>query len=447
MFIPLGTDRPRRGFPVVTTTLLVLNVLVFLTQGISSLQRFESPGSGEPDALVRQFWLVWMPSEPWRFLTYAFLHGGFMHLLGNMLFLWVFGPNVEDRLGRFGFLGLYLIGGVVAGVAHIAIADAPVIGASGAVSALTGAFLVLFPRTNVRVLLLFVLISVFNIPALWFIGFAIAKDLFFQGFGGPGDNVARGAHLGGYAFGGAVAMLLLATRVLEREPWDMFGLLRQARRRQEIRQAGLSIEDQRRRLSKDSDASRGKVVDDAPPWSEAISEARSRVATAIREQRWGDASAQWLSLRRTADQLPGAVEKDSSNALGKASPTKDGARRTTKGKDPSKDAKDASSSLRVDPSLLSRRLMLDLGNGLTGAGNYATAAEVYRVFVREMPRDPEAANVSLMLALLLTRYLNRREEARALLERTVGDLRDEDHRLLAQDLLRELGSAASSSPA
>src|SRR5262245_16325094 len=85
-------------------------------------------------------------SRPWSFITYAFLHGNLMHILGNMVFLWVFGPNVEDRFGRIGFLLFYLGGAAASGGLHAMFDSNPVLGASGAIAAVTGAYLVLFPR-------------------------------------------------------------------------------------------------------------------------------------------------------------------------------------------------------------------------------------------------------------------------------------------------------------
>src|SRR5690606_10854959 len=121
-----------------------------------------------------------------------------LHVLGNMLILWVFGTSVEDRLTRWWFLAFYLVGGAAAGAAHALLESSPALGASGAVAAVTGAAIVLFPRSNVKCIVFFFIIGIFNIPAWIFIAFAIAKDIFFAGLGG--GNVAYFAHLGGYAY-------------------------------------------------------------------------------------------------------------------------------------------------------------------------------------------------------------------------------------------------------
>ena len=124
--------------------------------------------------------------------------------------MYVFGPNVEDRFGRWWYLTFYLAGGASAGAAQILFSPGSVIGASGSIAAVTGAYLVFFPRTHIKTLLFFFIIGIFWIPSMWFIGFAIAKDLLFQGFS-AGQGVAYMAHLGGYAFGFGISMTLLGS--------------------------------------------------------------------------------------------------------------------------------------------------------------------------------------------------------------------------------------------
>jgi membrane associated rhomboid family serine protease len=133
-----------------------------------------------------------------------------MHIAGNMLFLWVFGRPVEDRFGKAGFCDSVPFGGDRIGTgARLASSQAPAIGASGAVSAVTGAFLVLFPKTRIRVLWFMILISLMMAPAWFFIGLQIAWNIIAATTGRAG-NVAVVAHLAGYAFGFAVAFALLS---------------------------------------------------------------------------------------------------------------------------------------------------------------------------------------------------------------------------------------------
>jgi membrane associated rhomboid family serine protease len=232
VIIPLGTDRSLRRPPVITWTLLGMNTAIFLT--MAALARTQ--GDAAANNIMNIFQLRGEGPAWHTFITYQFLHAGFLHLLGNMLTLWVFGPNVEDRFGRFGFIGLYLGTGVLAGLAHVLFERAPVVGASGAIAGITGAYLVLFPRTSIKIFYFFLLIGIAWIPAWMFIVFAIAKDFVLTGLGW-GGNVATLAHLGGYATGFGVSMLLLSTRVIQPEGWDLFSITRQAKRRQDFRAA------------------------------------------------------------------------------------------------------------------------------------------------------------------------------------------------------------------
>jgi len=268
VFIPLGTDRPLRRPTRVTPLLIGVNILVFIA--ILAVRRNADPADFE------RLWLALAldphAARPWAFITYAFLHdhSGFLHIAGNMLFLWVFGPPVEDRLGRIGFLLFYLAAGAAAGGTHVLFDHARVVGASGAVAGVTGAFLVLFPRTHIKTFILFFYIGVLDIPAVWFIGFAIARDFLFSG---AADGVARLAHLGGYAWGLGVAMLLLATHLLKREPmFDLLSVARHAKRRSEMRAAIAASEDQvRRKMAAPTDAD-----------GERLAAARAGIAAFIR---------------------------------------------------------------------------------------------------------------------------------------------------------------------
>ncbi len=193
--LPLEVYSPVRNKPFATYTLIALNVLVFIAQVLS------------PNGLIDRFGLV--PSAfihgvvPWTILTSMFMHGGLVHLLGNMYFLGVFGDNVEDRLGVAEYLVLYLLGGVVAALAHIAsdpTSRIPLVGASGAISAVMGAYVYLFPQRRIYVMIFFMLK---RIRAIWYLGIWLALQIFFASLGGPG--VAWWAHIGGFIIGAAMA--------------------------------------------------------------------------------------------------------------------------------------------------------------------------------------------------------------------------------------------------
>ncbi len=143
--------------------------------------------------------------------TSMFVHGGFAHILGNMWFLWIFGDNVEDVFGHFGFLFFYLFVGLCAGLFHIALgptSKVPVIGASGAVSGVLGAYVALFPRIRVRTLIVIIIfIQVVSVPAFVFLGIWFLSQLL--GITNPteGSQIAFGAHIGGFVAGLLVTLM------------------------------------------------------------------------------------------------------------------------------------------------------------------------------------------------------------------------------------------------
>ncbi len=202
MFIPIGDENPTRRKPYVNYVLLGANVLAFLF--------FCFPTPTEP-VLIRY---AMIPADlDWKTLvTSMFLHANIMHLLGNLVFLWIFGDNVEDRLGHVGYAIFYFACGFAADFAHIGTnpaSDIPTLGASGAISGVVGAYAVFFPRHNVRMLVwMFLFANVYRIPAVWWIGIWFAEQVFFsfQGIGG----VAYAAHIGGFLAGLAVAGLVRA---------------------------------------------------------------------------------------------------------------------------------------------------------------------------------------------------------------------------------------------
>jgi len=154
-----------------------------------------------------------------------FLHASWAHILGNMLFLWIFGNNIEDALGHVGYLFWYLAAGIVATAVQTFVtleftgareASIPNIGASGAIAGVLGAYFVLLPGSRVLTLIFFGLIFIREIPAIWFLGFWILYQALTGGFSllhpQSGGGVAFFAHIGGFAFGVATGLVVLATR-------------------------------------------------------------------------------------------------------------------------------------------------------------------------------------------------------------------------------------------
>jgi len=228
--IPLRDNIPHRRFPVVTTTLIAINVLVFLWElslGPALDRAVMRYGvipahlvhGGDRDALERFLPLV----------TSMFLHGGWAHIVGNMLYLWIFGDNVEDRLGRGGYLLFYLACGVASALAQVAAAPGstmPMVGASGAIAGVLGAYIVLYPRSRVLTLIPILIFPwLVMIPAavflgLWFLLQLLSGSLELSARAGHAGGVAWFAHVGGFAVG-AVIGLVLRARPDRSEPYEV----------------------------------------------------------------------------------------------------------------------------------------------------------------------------------------------------------------------------------
>ena len=212
--IPLRDSQPRYSKPVVTVSLIAVNMLIFLYQ--LSLDSFSL------NQLIASFGLIPSRLHPEALVTSMFLHGGWLHVIGNMWFLWIYGDNVEDALGHAKYLLFYLLCGVAAGLVHVVFnADSrmPTIGASGAIAGVMGAYVVKFPRSRIVTLVpVFFFLTTFEIPAsvilvYWFV------VQFFSGFWTIGSSqlshggVAWFAHVGGFLAG---ILLIYVLRPRER---------------------------------------------------------------------------------------------------------------------------------------------------------------------------------------------------------------------------------------
>ncbi len=210
---PFRDNIPSRSFPVITVLIIVINVLAFFYEVMlgPSLERFMLQYGVIPALVVS-----WPESDlPLQavalpFLTSMFLHGGWLHLIGNMWYLWIFGDNVEDRLGHFNFLVFYLLSGIGAGVVHTVLnyySVVPSVGASGAIAGVLGAYLVSYPFARVLTLVpIFLFIQVIEIPALFVLGFWFIMQFFYgtaslATTAATEGGVAWWAHVGGFVLG------------------------------------------------------------------------------------------------------------------------------------------------------------------------------------------------------------------------------------------------------
>ena len=205
--IPLGdASRRLRRWPIVTILVILLNAYVFTRELIYGDQ-FIYYFSAIP---------VYIASGHrwWTILTAMFMHGGWLHIIGNMIFFWAFGPEIEDAMGRMRFLAFYLFGGIIAMLAQIAanpFSRVPNLGASGAIAAVMGAFLVTYPRDRIKTALFFLLfVRITFVPAALLIGFWFLMQLFSAGqvaHSVQTGGVAYLAHIGGFLYGVLTARL------------------------------------------------------------------------------------------------------------------------------------------------------------------------------------------------------------------------------------------------
>ena len=227
--LPLRDNVPTRTFPIVTVGIIVVNVIVWFWEigGKTSLEtdvvhygyypcKIEGPCQ-DPATLAEVSWYDGAFSS-------MFMHGGWEHIIFNMLFLWIFGNNVEDALGKIRFLVWYVLGGLAATAAQTFVtlqyadtqdASIPNIGASGAIAAVLGGYLLLLPRARVLSVIFFGFIFLREIPAIWFLGIWFVFQLWQGGWSvahpESGGGVAFFAHIGGFVFG-MVTVLLAAKR-------------------------------------------------------------------------------------------------------------------------------------------------------------------------------------------------------------------------------------------
>lgn len=236
MFLPIGDEPNPRGRAYVNVALIAINVVAFIAIAVPAMGRAADPTSSlfaeymaflrhaMPDLSAAQlareisaydlvvFEYGYRPSDPslLTLFTSMFMHGGWMHLIGNMLFLYIYGDNVEHRLGRLGYLVTYLACGAAATFFFALLANdspTPLVGASGAISGVLGLYFVWFPNNVVKMLMVFGFVNVIRIPARWVLGFYLVVDNLLPLLAGPtgGGGVAHGAHIGGFIAGFALA--------------------------------------------------------------------------------------------------------------------------------------------------------------------------------------------------------------------------------------------------
>ena len=397
MIFPVRTDIPLRSRPWMNWLLICVTVAL-------SVWGWKYPTLAEHYELnARDPHLV-------NFLSYAFLHQAgarlpwlSMHLLGNVLALYIFGNNVNDRLGHVGYLALYLAGACFAAVGCVLLPGSGprVIGASGAVMAVTGAYLVLFPRSHVTLMYVFVLVNgVVEVPCMYLVSFLVALDVAMNLAGSTG--VAHTAHLWGALLGFGVTAALLASRMLPRDPFDFLALVHRWHRRRQYQ----------------SLVAAGFDPFATPPTPDAVAAARAAAEDAARKRQ---RQAQTARVERIKELRAQVHEAIAHHNLPHAAIV-------------------FMELKTVDPNqVLSRQAQLDVANQLTSQQFFPEAADAYEQFLTHYPNYKQIEHVELMLGLLCARYLNRKARARELLSHAVTRLHSERDLQMAHEELDKLG--------
>lgn len=394
MLLPIRTNIWPRRTPYANYALIAINVIIFL---LSYGGPFRYDIGGEPVILPIRSWFAfhWLliPAgwHYWQFLTYAFLHGSYMHIIGNMFFLYLFGNNINDKLGHFWYVLFYLAGAVLSGIGHTLVnlhsAD-PTLGASGAIAAVTGAYLVLFPQTLITVLYWFFFIGTVEVPALWFIGFKMI--LFDNMVARLTPGVAYDAHMAGYAYGIGTTLLLLATRLVSSSSFDLWAMIKHWNRRRLYRDTVANGYDPFSGTFKHVDAREVPRPAADSPEQTRIEQIRHEIS-------------RWIAQRN----LPAAADL----YLG---------------------------LMQIDrEQVLPRQHLLDVANQLASDQRTVEAAQAYEQFLTHYGNYEYVEQVELMLGILYSRYLHKPQQALEHLQRACEKLSDPNQlEMCRQELAR-----------
>ena len=382
--LPIGTSITPRKTPYANYILIAVNIIIF----VLTYWPHREVIVGAPDIIrVVRPWAVQFklyPNTPylWQFVTYAFLHASWMHIIGNMFFLYLFGKNVNDKMGNVGYICFYLAGAVSSGIGHALFSNSPVLGASGAVAAVTGAYLVLFPRSLITVIYWFV----FEIQASLFIAIKliILDNIIYRN---PGSSVAYGAHLAGYAFGIAAILLLLATRLLQTDQTTLWMIIKQWNRRRQFR----DVVNSQPQHQKTKWVKAQIKTPQQKEHDKKIADFRNRISNYLSQHNLTDAASTYIEL----------VQFD-------------------------------------DTQILSRPQQLDIANQLMSSGDWQQSADAYEKFLKQYTNSQHSEQVELMLGVLYARYLNQPQKAVEYLNRARKGITDPGQVKMCEDQLQKL---------
>ncbi len=396
MFLPIRTNIRPRQTPYANYVLIGINVLVH------AMQFAVDPSSGMVESRVWARHMMLVPGQwhYWQFLTYAFLHAhSLWHIIGNMFFLYMFGNSVNDKLGHLKYVCFYLAGAIFSGMGHALLnanSMTPMVGASGAVAAVTGAYLVLYPQTLITVLYWFILIGTVEIPAIWFIGLKlIVIDNMLVA---SSDRVAYDAHIAGYVYGIGIMVLCVAAGWIQKSQFDLWAMIQQWNRRRQYRDAvsqgynpyGADTESTGRRQV------RARAAPETPEQAEKQSQVqalRQTITTRISERNLAGAAQAYLEL------------------------------------------------MALDNSqVIAQKPLLDVANQLVSEGRYAESASAYDQFLRHYKNYESLEQVLLMLGLIYARYLHQPDRAIETLTQASKRLTDSGQLEMCENELKRLQS-------
>lgn len=388
LILPIRTETPIRGTPWVNYGLIAANVLIVILFGTSSDRRFSL-----------ESWIL-QPAWPslHQFFTYQFLHGDHFHLIGNMLFLWVFGNSVNVKMGHLPYLLFYLSGGILAALGFALTNDSPMLGASGAIAAITTAYLALFPRSHVTVLFWFWIIRFYEVQATIMIGLKIIlwDNIIAPSLGGP-DNVAYGAHLAGYLVGFAGAMILLLIRAVPRDQFDMLALLKRWNQRRAfaavLSDPKVRAQAELGRVARVDNRSAAEIAADEARMDE-ITDLRTRIGNCIAAGDAGSAATLYEQL------------------------------------------------MTIDArQCLPERVQLAVAREFYATGRFPQAAAAFDQYLKRYPHQAEDTEIRLLLGIILARDLRQYETAEPYLAQAAERAGTPSRRGLAEQWLRDVRAA------
>lgn len=397
MFLPIATDTSVRRTPWVNYGLIGLNVFILI------VQQLFGGGAGRETAVAAVISQgVLQGDEPrlFQFFTYQFLHADLFHLGGNMLFLWLFGSAVNAKMGHVPYLLFYLAGGQAAAIGFLINHDNPMVGASGAIAAVTTAYLALFPRSRITVLYWWFFIGTFELPSMIMIVFKmiIWDNILAPQFGGGLSNVAFDAHLAGYAFGLVSTCCLLLIGALPRDQFDILALWKRWFQRQTARSALADPQAQARaqfgRVARPVSFDDMRLRVSEPNESDPATELRRKITQTIEQGKREEAARLYEKL------------------------------------------------LEMDPrQVLGRTQQMDVANQLYSSQRFPQAAAAYEKFLSTYPSSPEAPHIELLLGIIYARDLLQYEVAQEHLKRALDGITDDRRREQAEQWLRTASEA------